>query len=227
MSLKGANVFLIRLWSLALSLVVAIPAPVINYRRIAAQDLRYSVLLHMRGTQKDRNGKIRRVSAGCSGTYVAPRLILTAAHCFTGYDADKMWARGPDDILGYQVKVYKLDSGLDLALVSTVYPHAYAKLGASPHVGDEVLNIGSPLDFEFIASQGIVSALHFDTNEFRGTYTVSTAMVDHGSSGGGMFDKKGRLIGVNTLSVGMFGWGGLTMAVDDVTIRGFLLGIHS
>lgn len=214
---------LIKLWSLFLSVVIAVPTPMINYRKVAARDMKYSVLLHMRGKRMEE-GRPRTVRYGCSGTYISPTEILTAAHCFQGYKVEKIWARGPVDTLGYPVVLRRLSVGRDLAVLEAPYPHTYAKLGGSPRVGDEVLSIGSPLSFEFVASQGIVSVLALRVQPYTGTYTISTAMIDHGSSGGGMFDRKGRLIGVNTMSVGLFGWGGLSFAVDRTTIEEFLRG---
>lgn len=215
---------LVKVWSLLCIWLFPVAMPTVNYQKIATRDMKCSVLLHMRGKRMGHNGKMHTIRAGCSGTYISPMEILTAAHCFEGYDVEKVWARGPNEILGYPVHFERSNVGMDLALVVSPFPHPYAKLGASPHVGEEVLNVGSPLMFEFVATSGIVSLVHFVADGFTGTYTITTAMIDHGSSGGGCFDRKGRLIGVNTMSVGLFGWGGLSMAVDIETIKQFLRG---
>lgn len=192
---------------------------------MAARDMRSSVVIHIKGVRPDfKKKKLHRLLIGCSGTYVSPDEILTAGHCFGGYQPTGMWVKGNTDLLGTPVIVERIDITRDLALlkVQSPFSHAYAKLGNMPRVGDDVVAIGSPLEFEFITTTGIVSLLGVTVDGFLSRYIVNTAMIDHGSSGGGLFDRKGRLIGVNTMSIGMFGWGGLTLSVDVDTIREFL-----
>ncbi len=192
-----------------------------DFRHTAKRVLPQSVLLHILAIEYTDRGP-QKIGIGCSGTYISPTEILTAEHCFSGYKPLKIWARGPQDSVGYQVKFIKGDVGFDLALLKAPYKHSYAMLGKSPQIGADVINVGSPMGFEFIVSQGIVAAKKFEVHNFTGRYLVTTAMIDHGSSGGGAFNKQGQLIGVNTLSVGMFGWSGISLAVDTETIRYFL-----
>lgn len=192
---------------------------------MAARDMRSSVVIRIKGLRPNFKKKTaQRIMITCSGTYISPNEVLTAGHCFDGYQPIGMWVKGNMDALGTAVTVERIDITRDLALLKaqSPFPHAYAKLGKTPRVGDEVVAIGSPLGFEFITTSGVVSLLGLPINGFLSRYTVSTAMADHGSSGGGLFDHKGRLIGVNTLIIGMFGWGGLTLSVDVDSIREFL-----
>lgn len=203
----------------------AVPSPTASICRLAARDMKSSVLLHIKGLSPDlKRKKINRIYVTCSGTYISPNEVLTAGHCFEGYQPIGMWVKGNADTLGVAVDVEKVDITRDLALlkVRSPFPHAYAKLGKMPRVGDDVVAIGSPLGLEFITTSGIVSLLDLPFHGFISRYIVNTAMIDHGSSGGGLFDHKGRLIGVNTMSVSTFGWGGLTLSVDVATIREFL-----
>lgn len=210
-----------RIFAGVLVLLLTMNSAAMNYRKVAEKDMKASVLLHMKGFRVAKGG-IHRVQGGCSGTFVDPTHILTAAHCFEGYTPVWIWARGPDEILGYPVHLVRLMGAKDLALLESPFPHPYVKIGNSPRLGDEVLNIGSPYDFEFVVSQGIVGLLGFHMQGFTAIYLLTTAMINPGSSGGGCFNRKGELVGVNVMTVGMFGWSGISLAVDGETVKEFL-----
>jgi S1-C subfamily serine protease len=180
-----------------------------------------SVVLHLK-TVRIKDG---RWLIGCSGTYIDPTHILTAAHCFNEYQVEYVWARGPNDTAGYPVYLVGLDSTRDLALLESPHAHPFAKLGKPIKQGNGVFNVGSPMQFEFLFSDGVVAAVGFRVPGFLAHYVVTTAMINSGSSGGGCFDIDGRLVGVNTMSVGMFGWAGISLAVDVEDVRAFLLGV--
>ncbi len=159
--------------------------------------------------------------AGCSGTFINGNTVLTAAHCFESRPL-LIWVRGPKGG-SHRAALLKCDFKHDLALLTVLGPkHVSAKLAKSVRKGEAVYNVGSPLMFEFLVSEGLVSALKFKTKEFTSTYMITTAMINPGSSGGGAFNEKGELIGVNTMSLGIFGWTGISMAVDLASIKEFL-----
>ena len=62
-------------------------------------------------------------------------------------------------------------------------------------VGQRVYAVGAPEGLELTLSEGLISALRSVAN-FR--YIQTTASISHGSSGGGLFDAQGRLIGITT-----------------------------
>jgi hypothetical protein len=65
----------------------------------------------------------------------------------------------------------------------------------SVHIGETVFAIGSPRGMELTISNGIVSGFR----EMKGVRLVqTTAPFSPGSSGGGLFDDQGRLIGITT-----------------------------
>lgn len=179
-----------------------------------------SVLIRAKQFTIDEKHQVVRGMIGCSGTFISPSVVLTAAHCFDAPTTD-IWVRGTAN-KSYRALIVKLDPEHDLALLVVTGKHKYAQIATHARVGEQVINVGSPAAFEFLVSEGIVAALGHRTKRFKSSYIVHTAMINSGSSGGGAFNAKGELIGVNTLSFGMFGWQGISLAVDSETIRGFL-----
>lgn len=184
-----------------------------------------SVLVRMKQYVMTEEGTIKRGVGGCSGTFISSKTVLTAGHCFNRPTTD-VWVRGPYDTKGLKASVIKLDPEHDLALLQIDDARSdrpFARLATSVRVGEQVINVGSPWMFEFLVSEGVVASLHFIDKQFKATYTITTAMINSGSSGGGAFNSNGELIGVNTMTVGgPFGWAGISMAVDLETIRRFL-----
>ena len=65
-------------------------------------------------------------------------------------------------------------------------------------VGEQVYAVGAPEGLELTLSEGLISGLR----EFDGGGVIqTTAPISHGSSGGGLFDEQGRLIGITTFFV--------------------------
>lgn len=195
--------------------------PFANSKKYVLRDLKASVLLHTKTVGVDKNGITQRRFSGCSGTFVGPYTILTAAHCFET-PTTQVWARGPYESVGYPVHLVAWDRKKDLALLDVPFKHPYVKIGKLPRRGDHVLNIGSPMNFEFVPSEGLIGEVEYAAKGFTARYLITTAMCNPGSSGGGAFNEKGELIGVNTMIVGIFGWMGITMTVNTDTIHLFL-----
>jgi len=201
---------MLRLWLLGLFIAAHVHAPRTAYEK----DMAASVLLHMKW-QTDKGFAY----GGCSGTYILPDVILTAAHCVESPQTN-LWAKGINDHFGYPVHLIAWDKRLDLALLQSPYKHYYIHIGKVPKRKSYVLNIGNPEGFDFVPSEGIVSIPDYSYGKQH--FLITTAMANPGSSGGGAFDKNGRLIGVNTMIIGIFGWTGITMAVNTESINQFL-----
>jgi serine protease Do len=92
---------------------------------------------------------------------------------------------------------------IDMALlkVTSVSALPSVRFGDSDalRVADRVLAIGSPLGFGGTVTQGIVSALNRDIRDSPfDDYIQTDAAINHGNSGGPLFNMQGEVIGMNT-----------------------------
>jgi serine protease Do len=96
-----------------------------------------------------------------------------------------------------------ISTGIDLALlkVDAGQPLPTVKLGDSDavRIGDPVALIGNALGVGESLSVGVVSALNRDIGESLYDHFIQTdAALNHGNSGGPMFNAAGEVIGINT-----------------------------
>ena len=93
--------------------------------------------------------------------------------------------------------------GLDIAVIKirTDKPLPTVKLGDSDTVrqGELAIAIGNPLDFASTVTTGVISALNRDMGFTPfDDYMQTDAAINHGNSGGPLFNRKGEVIGVNS-----------------------------
>lgn len=151
-----------------------------------------------------------------SGVLVdASGLIVTNQHVVEG--ASALLVRLHDGRSFGKVSVVATLKKHDLALIAVEaggLPHA-PLADAAPSVGERVFAIGNPLGLDFSLSEGIVSALRVQ----QGTSMVQIqTAIGPGSSGGPLFDVRGRLLGVTTAATSA----GLHFAVDGRHLRELL-----
>lgn len=133
-----------------------------------------------------------------SGVAVGRDLVLTNLHVVRGGVRATVVA-GPDrewpveGLAGW-------DEANDLALLKVNGGFTPVELGDSDslRVGQRVIAVGNPLGLRATVSDGIVSGLR-DINGRKLIQT--TAPISPGSSGGGLFDLEGRLVGITTACV--------------------------
>ena len=180
---------------------------------------------------KLENSKGQHREALCSGVIIGPNEILTAGHCVeTPYKVINIWVRDIDG-RSQPALVEKVAPGIDLALLEIVIPEKHwARISNHLEVGDAVEAVGMPMGLEWTSTFGHVSALHRmfanrGENGDLGEYTQFDAPINGGNSGGGLWDRHGRLVGIVTAHVTpcWFGsWSGLSFAVNMSTIKEFL-----
>ena len=92
---------------------------------------------------------------------------------------------------------------VDLALIKISPPkpiHAL-KFGDSDklHIGEPVVAIGNPFGLGTTVTSGIVSALNRDLSlSMFDAFIQTDAAINHGNSGGPLFNRQGHVVGVNT-----------------------------
>ena len=96
--------------------------------------------------------------------------------------------------------VKSCDAERDLAIVwvEGELPLVQIRSAATLAVGEAVYAVGAPRGLDLSISEGIVSQLR-TKNTSRAPMVQTTAAISPGSSGGGLFDAQGRLVGVTTL----------------------------
>lgn len=135
----------------------------------------------------------RPVSQG-SGVVVSPGVIITNCHV-TKDSKDITVKVGREE---YRASPAAADEEHDLCRLSVnALPAPAVTLGSATQLktGQRVFAIGAPQGLELTISEGIVSSLRPVAD---GTMIQTSAPISPGSSGGGLFDASGRLVGVVT-----------------------------
>tara|TARA_R110000850_G_scaffold4711_3_gene20778 strand:+ start:4507 stop:5949 length:1443 start_codon:yes stop_codon:yes gene_type:complete len=99
----------------------------------------------------------------------------------------------------FGVKIFNAQKDKDMCIMELIDGELeeYVKLRKSNSIkiGERVYTIGSPSQLDLTLGEGLISGVR----EFSGTtHLQSSAPIAPGSSGGGLFDSFGRLIGVTT-----------------------------
>ncbi len=132
--------------------------------------------------------------ASGSGVVIGPGAVITNCHVALRGDALEVKLGG----VSYSAAVEVANEERDLCLLNVAGLRAPAvSLGSidSLRVGQRVYAVGAPQGLDLTISDGIVSGLR----EMQGGKMIqTTAPVSPGSSGGGLFDTSGRMVGVVT-----------------------------
>ncbi|KZX54822.1 hypothetical protein A3709_07260 [Halioglobus sp. HI00S01] len=142
-----------------------------------------------------------RGSAGRStGTAIAvsPRTLVTNCHLLSNPRQIKLRRIGTE----LSASLVAVDTAGDRCVLQTAQTLPsyvqYARAHDSVRIGEEVAAIGNPRGLETSLSRGIVG----QKRARRGLRLIQTdAAISSGSSGGGLFDQTGNLVGITTFSV--------------------------
>ena len=135
--------------------------------------------------------------SGGSAVVIAPDTLITNCHVLA--KAKRVSVRREKASLDAKLQYADVNRDLCQLTVAGLGAPA-APIGDSDKVsvGQRVFTLGNPQGLELTLSDGLVSALRKDD---KGNLVLiqTTAPISQGSSGGGLFDENGRLIGITTL----------------------------
>lgn len=97
-----------------------------------------------------------------------------------------------------------------------------ADLNTNPKKGEKVYTVGSPMGFIDVVSVGVVgTSMYFGFQE----YILHDADIYPGNSGGGLYDKYGNLLGINSRGY-VTPTGTIAMAIPSEDVETFLEGYY-
>jgi len=133
-----------------------------------------------------------------SGVVIAPGRVVTNCHVLAKAKAIQVRRSN----VAYFGKLEHADVERDLCIIAitdfNAAPVAVVPL-ASVRVGQRAYAVGNPERLDLTLSEGLISGLRSEDPTLLPVQT--TAPISPGSSGGGLFDDQGRLIGITTLVV--------------------------
>ncbi len=162
------------------------------------------VVIEVRGREKAQG----------SGVVVGPGQVVTNHHVING--ATSIEVRQGDR--RWTAVVEAIDPKRDLAILALKnfeLPRVTLRASSALVVGERVYAVGAPRGLELTLSDGLISALRHDRAEkpdkdkaeknaaaaAEGPALIQTTVpISPGSSGGGLFDAQGRLVGITTFS---------------------------
>ena len=134
------------------------------------------------------------------GVIIRPNIVATNCHVIDGggIEVYKAANRNVSDTHAYRATVRRRDDDRDFCLLDVKGlwgVSANVRKYDTLRVGENVYGIGAPKGLDLSLSGGIISQLRKNKN--RRVIQTDTA-ISPGSSGGGLFDREGNLIGIMT-----------------------------
>jgi S1-C subfamily serine protease len=181
--------------------------PTIPDHKAVSTAVESTVILLWASWQKDD------FAVACAGEFIAPRVLVTSEHCIApatdcpidddvcfkatrvGYLTHSQYENADSGVEASIGHVGAIRKDYDLALIVTERASTdFVEISVLPPLpGDYVYSVGHPGGAVFTISTGFVLLPYKAAPE----PSVETAIfVDHGSSGGGLYNTFGQLIGV-------------------------------
>lgn len=156
---------------------------------------------------RDGGGELQTNGTGSGFIFQESGYILTNEHVISGADQVDVYVQGYDQ--PFQAKVLGSSEELDLAVLKIEGDGDFPALSLGDsdqsRIGDWVVAIGNPLDFDYTVTTGVISAKERPitiaddegTRQYEHLLQTDTA-INPGNSGGPLLNLNGEVIGINT-----------------------------
>ncbi|TBL78601.1 S1C family serine protease [Paenibacillus thalictri] len=156
--------------------------------------------------QEDQSGELQPAGIGSGFIFEKTGYILTNEHVIDGADEIDVYVQGSDE--PYKAKLLGNSYDLDLAVLKiegSDFPTLPIGNSDNAEVGEWVVAIGNPYDFDYTVTAGLLSAKGrpISISDTKGTRNYKNliqtdAAINPGNSGGPLLNMDGEVIGINT-----------------------------
>lgn len=183
------------------------------YKRVRQCTVKVSARIGEKVGKQGTGVCFMRAGGGTHGEYA---VVVTNSHVVSEYNERtqryelaptikvKPWQKGKETWLEAQVMFHHLSDKLwfDLAFLIVKDPDGLISKAAvatqrDHKVGSTVYACGNPQDEEFLVDDGEIVDFKWPVKN-SGQLLAHNALIERGSSGGGLFNSRGELIGINT-----------------------------
>ena len=138
------------------------------------------------------------VSTSGTGILLKDNYVLTNAHILSIDDeiAENIYANFNNDVNSYNLEIISIDEDLDIALlkIDNIKYIPIVLENIKVQTGEKVFAIGNAIGQGISIVEGIVSD---NSREVNGkTFIMHSCSVNHGNSGGPLYNSKGQVIGM-------------------------------
>lgn len=150
------------------------------------------------------------------GSAVAIDKSILATNCHVALSGDYLVVKLHDEQKPRVARLFYKNEKQDLCLLEIPganFTPVKIRASANVKIGEDVYAVGNPKGTERSLSKGIISNKHPVKD---GVWLQTDAALYFGSSGGGLFDNNGRLIGITTKMGGNFGFAIPTEWISEV-----------
>ena len=147
-----------------------------------------------------------------SGVVIGKELVATNCHVVREATRLRVISQS-GELVGQWVSQDPLRDICILAVAGLAAPQVSLRRSETLVVGEPVFAVGNPLGFGLAVSSGLVSVI--DDRE-KPPQLIASVAISPGSSGGGLFDRAGQLIGITTAILGTGQNLNLVLSADGV-----------